>query len=797
MQDAASDFAFLRRIAGNERAYLDGALAYAVGLLAAGNASGAINALSSVPRRLADPYDVAELAYWRARALESRDLSAALQAYLEVLRSSAPSHFAYFARERLDSPEMSAKIARELTVREQQVATLLEEGNFEQAKRVQTDRILLSSNDREAQLRKLAGIYRELPRYREVLELTPEDLPRFPTVDTDDPDSLLMAMGLHDEAVGAITTRWGLRPARAALTRSHALNLASASRDSIYAIEVMMRSVPDDFHPDLLPLSVRRLLYPRYFYDVIVADAKRYDTDPRLVLSIMREESRFNPRAKSQAAARGLLQFIITTARDIGRAVGLVDLTPQDLYDPRIIIQLGAKYVSELGGKFEGDRYRVAAAAFFNSARRARSFSLCAVRRFFATAARAFSPLTLDMLTSERALYHSARTSNLRASSARSRSDHPLVHRTVHRHDLPFVEALDRNLARPSPHPRPKSIVREDLDRPLRHAIDVSHRQQVAGLSLDDDLGQSAGAGCDDRRLGGHRFQRSHTERLRLRGKEEEVARGEHLLEVRDIAEKMDLVAKMMRSCVGLGAGAIGPVAHHHETARHFRRNLLEDFDHIHYALDGTEVRDVTDELFILGSQQVAERSAVAPEPRGVDEVGNHLDRLAGRQICGRLEFQPLRYRRYAVRHVDAELRDRQIALVPPHQSDVGTVQRGDDLQIRTENLLGEMGADRMRNRVVDMENVELLVRRDLGHLRRQSQRIRRVRIEQRIGGHRHFMEVDSLVQTVQTRGESVADEVDFVAAARERHSELGGHDSRAAECRITGDSDSHHCAPI
>jgi soluble lytic murein transglycosylase len=362
MQDAASDFAFLRRIAGNERAYLDGALAYAVGLLAAGNASGAINALSSVPRRLADPYDVAELAYWRARALESRDLSAALQAYLEVLRSSAPSHFAYFARERLDSPEMSAKIARELTVREQQVATLLEEGNFEQAKRVQTDRILLSSNDREAQLRKLAGIYRELPRYREVLELTPEDLPRFPTVDTDDPDSLLMAMGLHDEAVGAITTRWGLRPARAALTRSHALNLASASRDSIYAIEVMMRSVPDDFHPDLLPLSVRRLLYPRYFYDVIVADAKRYDTDPRLVLSIMREESRFNPRAKSQAAARGLLQFIITTARDIGRAVGLVDLTPQDLYDPRIIIQLGAKYVSELGGKFEGDRYRVAAA---------------------------------------------------------------------------------------------------------------------------------------------------------------------------------------------------------------------------------------------------------------------------------------------------------------------------------------------------------------------------------------------------------------------------------------------------
>ena len=62
----------------------------------------------------------------------------------------------------------------------------------------------------------------------------------------------------------------------------------------------------------------------------------------------MREESRFNPRAKSEAAARGLMQFIITTAAEIGRDIGLVDVTPDDLYDPRIIIRLGAKYIGEL-----------------------------------------------------------------------------------------------------------------------------------------------------------------------------------------------------------------------------------------------------------------------------------------------------------------------------------------------------------------------------------------------------------------------------------------------------------------
>ena len=358
--EAAGDLALLRRMAGNERAILEGSLAYAVGMLAAGNTSAALSALSSVPANLRDDYDDAEFAYWRARALEQRDPPAAFRAYLEVLRSTAPSHFAYFARTRLDSPAMAARLAGELRLREQQVAKHVAAKELELAKRIQTDRILLSSRDRANQLRKLADIYRQLPVYRDVLALKPAALPSFP--DADSPDDLLMAMGLHDEAAGAIERRWGLRPARSALTRSYALHLGAASRQSIYAIEVMMKAVPADFHPELLPEVVRRLLYPRYFYDFIVADAERYDADPTLVLSIMREESRFNPRAKSQAAARGLLQFIITTARDIGRDVGLVDVEPEDLYDPRVIIRLGAKYISELGGQFAGNRYRIAGA---------------------------------------------------------------------------------------------------------------------------------------------------------------------------------------------------------------------------------------------------------------------------------------------------------------------------------------------------------------------------------------------------------------------------------------------------
>ena len=359
--EAAGDVVLLRKMAGNERALLEGTLAYALGMLAANNPGVALSALNTIPPALMDEYDRPELAYWRARALEGSNPPAAFAEYLKVLRASVPTHYAYFARQRLDSAAMAPKLAQELQKREAQVAALVGAKKYADAKPLQTDRILLSSKDRVKQLQVMTAIYRELPAYREILELTPKSLPVFPI---DDPDraTLLMAMGLYDEAVDQIESRYALRPRQDGLTRSLALNRGMASRESIYAVEVLMKTIPDDYLPDLLPQTVRQLLYPRYFYDFISADAERFKADPTLVLSIMREESRFNPRAKSEAAARGLLQFIITTARDIGRDVGLVEVDPEDLYDPRIIIRLGAKYVAELAEQLGGNRYRVAAA---------------------------------------------------------------------------------------------------------------------------------------------------------------------------------------------------------------------------------------------------------------------------------------------------------------------------------------------------------------------------------------------------------------------------------------------------
>jgi tetratricopeptide (TPR) repeat protein len=356
----------------------DAAIAYSVALLAAGRTAPARAALQALAHP-SDRYVASEVDYWVARSQETDDPAQALREYLQVLRALVPTHFAYFARRRVADPALAARLAEELKTRVAEVDRLLAAGDFDAARLIQTDLVLLApAADRPREVEKLRGIYAKLPRYREVLDLKPYDLPRFPLPTPPAPENrpaalpapgaesqrldLLLAMGLFDDAIDLVPVRWGLTPPPAALTRSLALHLGAAPRGSIYAAEVLMRSVPNDFVPELLPHTLRELLYPRYFYDLIEAEAKKRGADPRLVLSVMREESRFDPRAKSAAAARGLLQFIITTAREVGRTLGLVDLKAGDLYDPAVVIQLGAKYVADLSKQFEGDPYRTAAA---------------------------------------------------------------------------------------------------------------------------------------------------------------------------------------------------------------------------------------------------------------------------------------------------------------------------------------------------------------------------------------------------------------------------------------------------
>jgi soluble lytic murein transglycosylase-like protein len=367
--EAAADLRAVQSRFPKSHAVVEATLAYAIGAIGGGKPALALTELNRLKPKLLEKRDVPEIDYWKARAVEARNPRQAVSLYLKVLRSDTPTHFAYFTRHRLAEEPLVSRVRAGAPARAAEVQRLLGAGQLEAARRAQTDVVLLSPPDQEpAELARLADIYKKLPAFREVAELPAPEYPRFPLFSgegagTPERLDLLLAMGLFDDATDLIQVRYPLQPLASGVARSEALRRGLASRLSIYAAEVVARDdIPDDFIPQLLPRLVRELLYPRYFYDVITAEAQKHKADPRLVLSIMREESRFNPRAKSAAAARGLLQFIITTARDVGQAIGLVQVAPEDLYDPKLVIQLGAKYIGDLLGKFEGNGYKVAAA---------------------------------------------------------------------------------------------------------------------------------------------------------------------------------------------------------------------------------------------------------------------------------------------------------------------------------------------------------------------------------------------------------------------------------------------------
>ena len=385
--EAAADLRLLKQRFPRDHALVEGALAYATAMVAADRPAEAVRQMDALPRRILGKPDTPEMDYWRGRAREAADPRAAGYLYLSVLRSESPSHFAHFARQRLLDPKVSAAIAPEQAARRAQVDELLAAGDVEAARGFQTDVVRLAAPAEQAkELERLAAIYRRLPRYAEILDLRPPEFPRLPLPDAPPPsppatssaspspspstpapvgpDRLdnLLALGLFDDAVDLIKERYPLQPAASAVARSAALSRAGATRASIQAAEVAARAFPADFVPQLVPRVLAELVYPRYFREEIAARSAAHGADPRLVLSIMREESRFEPRARSAASARGLLQLIITTARDVGKALGLLDVESEDLYDPKVAIRLGSRYVADLQKEFGGDAYKTAAA---------------------------------------------------------------------------------------------------------------------------------------------------------------------------------------------------------------------------------------------------------------------------------------------------------------------------------------------------------------------------------------------------------------------------------------------------
>jgi soluble lytic murein transglycosylase len=99
--------------------------------------------------------------------------------------------------------------------------------------------------------------------------------------------------------------------------------------------------------PHMVSMKTLKLFFPLSFIEIV--RHKQQQIDPLLIISLIRQESAFNKKARSIAGARGLMQIMPATARMVARK------HVSRLFDPSINIEVGTKYFLNRLRQYEGD----------------------------------------------------------------------------------------------------------------------------------------------------------------------------------------------------------------------------------------------------------------------------------------------------------------------------------------------------------------------------------------------------------------------------------------------------------
>jgi soluble lytic murein transglycosylase-like protein len=101
-----------------------------------------------------------------------------------------------------------------------------------------------------------------------------------------------------------------------------------------------------------LPDEARRLYYPLDYQDPIRVWATQNRLPLHIVYGIIRQESAFDPNAQSWAGARGLMQLMPATARELAHKNGL-SYSHEMLSDPLFNVRLGTTYFRQVFSMFD------------------------------------------------------------------------------------------------------------------------------------------------------------------------------------------------------------------------------------------------------------------------------------------------------------------------------------------------------------------------------------------------------------------------------------------------------------
>lgn len=145
---------------------------------------------------------------------------------------------------------------------------------------------------------------------------------------------------------------------------------ALASLDEVHRVEAVWQADAAGWHDrvalalgsDPAALRYYRLRFPLPHARRLREQAERNRLDASWLAAQIRAESVWMPRARSAAGARGLLQLLPGTARQVARRSGLPWGGAASLDQPGLNLTLGAAYLRQLLDRFEGKPYLAIAA---------------------------------------------------------------------------------------------------------------------------------------------------------------------------------------------------------------------------------------------------------------------------------------------------------------------------------------------------------------------------------------------------------------------------------------------------
>jgi len=135
-------------------------------------------------------------------------------------------------------------------------------------------------------------------------------------------------------------------------------------RSAIFcARQVLNLAGMDDASTMNAPVYFNHIRFGAYYSDLILPVAQEYQFHPLMILSLVRQESAFEGFVRSSAGARGLMQIIPTTGKEIAGSLGWPPgYTDDDLYRPMVSVRMGTYYLAKWRDRFDGDLYAALAA---------------------------------------------------------------------------------------------------------------------------------------------------------------------------------------------------------------------------------------------------------------------------------------------------------------------------------------------------------------------------------------------------------------------------------------------------